>query len=345
MTWFSTRRKASVGKRPLSGMPPAKDTTAVLDGIGVTARDRSSSAPRICAFREKSPDQSSATGGAAGDATGTPPLAGRAATKVPCPTWARAQPAATSSSYASDTVPRLTPSCRASSRVAGSFIPGVRSRSWIRRSRCAWIWRGSAVGLSRLSGMFTPVCSPAKPFWPESSDRQGPIGLISVGHFPAARGRALPTGPPGYNGRARAVFEGIGRRLSREVSRHGGRGTHQAGREVDRRPARRYPERGSRQARRRGVTAVRSLAARRGLPAPPPRRAGEEEMSDAHPRRVQEQFGGSAGAYVASPLHAAGGDLERLLARGAARRGGPAPRVATRRGGQRPPLSGLPAAG
>ena len=44
-------------------------------------------------------------------------------------------------------------------------------------------------------------------------------------------------------------------------------------------------------------------------------------MSDAHTRRVQEQFGGSAGAYVASPLHAAGEDLERLLAWGAARRG------------------------
>ena len=44
-------------------------------------------------------------------------------------------------------------------------------------------------------------------------------------------------------------------------------------------------------------------------------------MSDAHTRRAQEQFGGSAGAYVASPLHAAGEDLERLLAWGAARRG------------------------
>ncbi|OLD38493.1 MAG: hypothetical protein AUI57_06835 [Candidatus Rokubacteria bacterium 13_1_40CM_2_68_8] len=44
-------------------------------------------------------------------------------------------------------------------------------------------------------------------------------------------------------------------------------------------------------------------------------------MSDAHTRRVQEQFGGSAGAYVASPLHAAGEDLERLFAWGAARRG------------------------
>lgn len=44
-------------------------------------------------------------------------------------------------------------------------------------------------------------------------------------------------------------------------------------------------------------------------------------MSDAHARRVQEQFGGSAAAYVASPLHAAGEDLDRLRAWGAARRG------------------------
>ena len=44
-------------------------------------------------------------------------------------------------------------------------------------------------------------------------------------------------------------------------------------------------------------------------------------MSDAHARRVQEQFGASAAAYVTSPLHAAGEDLDRLRAWGAARRG------------------------
>jgi ubiquinone/menaquinone biosynthesis C-methylase UbiE len=44
-------------------------------------------------------------------------------------------------------------------------------------------------------------------------------------------------------------------------------------------------------------------------------------VSDAHARRVQEQFGGSAAAYVASPLHAAGEDLDRLRAWGTARRG------------------------
>ena len=43
-------------------------------------------------------------------------------------------------------------------------------------------------------------------------------------------------------------------------------------------------------------------------------------MSDEQARRVQAQFGASAAAYVASPLHAAGEDLERLLAWGAARR-------------------------
>ena len=80
-------------------MPPAKDTTVPLDGMGVTARQRSSSAPRICALREKSPDQSRATSGAASAAAaGAPAPAARSATNVPCPTWARAQPAATSSS-------------------------------------------------------------------------------------------------------------------------------------------------------------------------------------------------------------------------------------------------------
>ena len=43
-------------------------------------------------------------------------------------------------------------------------------------------------------------------------------------------------------------------------------------------------------------------------------------MSDAQARRVQQQFGRSAAAYVTSPLHAAGEDLDRLLAWGAARR-------------------------
>ena len=43
-------------------------------------------------------------------------------------------------------------------------------------------------------------------------------------------------------------------------------------------------------------------------------------MTDAQARRVQAQFGASAAAYVASPLHAAGEDLDRLLAWGTARR-------------------------
>jgi ubiquinone/menaquinone biosynthesis C-methylase UbiE len=43
-------------------------------------------------------------------------------------------------------------------------------------------------------------------------------------------------------------------------------------------------------------------------------------VSDAHTRRVQAQFGGSAAAYVTSPLHAAGADLDRLQAWGVARR-------------------------
>jgi ubiquinone/menaquinone biosynthesis C-methylase UbiE len=43
-------------------------------------------------------------------------------------------------------------------------------------------------------------------------------------------------------------------------------------------------------------------------------------VSEEHGRRVQEQFGPSAAAYVASPGHAAGDDLERLLAWGRRRR-------------------------
>ena len=41
-------------------------------------------------------------------------------------------------------------------------------------------------------------------------------------------------------------------------------------------------------------------------------------MSDAQARRVQEQFGGSAAAYVTSAAHAAGEDLDRLIAWGRA---------------------------
>jgi ubiquinone/menaquinone biosynthesis C-methylase UbiE len=43
-------------------------------------------------------------------------------------------------------------------------------------------------------------------------------------------------------------------------------------------------------------------------------------VTDAQARRVQAQFGASAHAYVTSPRHAAGEDLDRLLAWGAARR-------------------------
>jgi SAM-dependent methyltransferase len=43
-------------------------------------------------------------------------------------------------------------------------------------------------------------------------------------------------------------------------------------------------------------------------------------VSEEHGRRIQSQFGGSAAAYVASPGHAAGHDLERLLAWGRDRR-------------------------
>lgn len=42
-------------------------------------------------------------------------------------------------------------------------------------------------------------------------------------------------------------------------------------------------------------------------------------MTEAHKARVQAQFGGSAEAYVRSPGHAAGADLDRLVAWGRAR--------------------------
>jgi ubiquinone/menaquinone biosynthesis C-methylase UbiE len=52
-------------------------------------------------------------------------------------------------------------------------------------------------------------------------------------------------------------------------------------------------------------------------------------VTDAQTRRVQEQFGASAAAYVTSPLHAAGEDLDRLLAWGVARHAGHVLDVAT----------------
>src|SRR5213078_1573116 len=203
MTWFSTRRNASVGKSPLSGMPPANEITAGFDAAVLTSvRARSSSAAMICALRERSPDQLRVVGAVVArpvgpewscDATGrSTPAASltesaggpseapdgprRSATNVPWPTWARAQPAATNSSYASATVPRFTPSVCASSRVAGSFIPGTSSRSRMSRSRCAWIWRASGIGLSRSSAMFTVVTyqaiftmntTPSRANWPD----------------------------------------------------------------------------------------------------------------------------------------------------------------------------------
>jgi ubiquinone/menaquinone biosynthesis C-methylase UbiE len=64
-------------------------------------------------------------------------------------------------------------------------------------------------------------------------------------------------------------------------------------------------------------------------------------MSDEQARRVQAQFGASAGAYVASPLHAAGEDLDRLLAWGAARRADRVLDVATGGGHTALAFSGL----
>jgi len=82
-------------------MPPANEITgpSARAGGGV----RASSAPMIWALREKSPDQSMA--GARSPAAGAPappparsPAGPGSATNVPWPTWARATPAAHSSS-------------------------------------------------------------------------------------------------------------------------------------------------------------------------------------------------------------------------------------------------------
>src|SRR5919198_618567 len=54
MTWFSTRRNASVGKSPLSGIPPANETTAGFDAAALTSvRARSSSAAMIWALGDE----------------------------------------------------------------------------------------------------------------------------------------------------------------------------------------------------------------------------------------------------------------------------------------------------
>src|SRR5690242_17992913 len=126
MTSFSARRNASVGNRPLSGIPPANEITPSRVAVGAAARARSPSLSTMRALRESSADQFS---GCAGGSLTTAVPSGGPATNVPCPTCARAQPAATSSSYASATVARLTPSECANSRVAGSFTPGARERN------------------------------------------------------------------------------------------------------------------------------------------------------------------------------------------------------------------------
>src|SRR5687767_9122486 len=70
----------------------------------------------------------------------------------------------------------------------------------------------------------------------------------------------------------------------------------------------------------RGLAPVRPLAHGRRLPPPAPGRARQEreELVMDQLRRVQEQFGGSAAAYVTSPGHAAGDDLDTLVAWGRA---------------------------
>ena len=77
-------------------MPPANEITVLL-ALGMPKpRSRSSSAAAMRAARESSAVQSMAAG-AVGAAGARRPVGGPA-TNVPCPTWARARPEATSSS-------------------------------------------------------------------------------------------------------------------------------------------------------------------------------------------------------------------------------------------------------
>src|SRR4030095_9849229 len=88
--------------------------------------------------------------------------------------------------------------------------------------------------------------------------------------------------------------------------------------ELARRSAARQSSRRSDASGRRGRAPLRSLAPGRGVSAAPSGRAPRERVSEAHTRRVQEQFGGSAPAYVTSAAHAGGEDLDRLIAWGRA---------------------------
>src|SRR5947207_14660009 len=105
-------------------MPPANEITPSRTAPGAAARARSPSLSTIRALRESSADQF--RGWAAAGAIMAPAPSGGPATNVPCPTWARAQPAATSSAYAGATVARVTPGACASYRVAGGVHPGAR---------------------------------------------------------------------------------------------------------------------------------------------------------------------------------------------------------------------------
>jgi SAM-dependent methyltransferase len=66
-------------------------------------------------------------------------------------------------------------------------------------------------------------------------------------------------------------------------------------------------------------------------------------MSETHTRRVQTEFGRAPEAYVHSPTHAAGPDLDRLLAWGRARRPGGVLDVATGGGHTALALAGVAA--
>src|SRR5688572_28733626 len=96
----------------------------------------------------------------------------------------------------------------------------------------------------------------------------------------------------------------------------GGRGGDQAGGEVARRADGGRSARRPAEARGRGRAPLRPLAGRDRLPDASPGHA--PDVVSEQTRRVQEQFGAIAAAYVTSPGHAAGEDLDRLVAWGRA---------------------------
>ena len=205
----------------------------------------------------------------------------------------------------------------------------------MRRSRCAWIWRASGDGPVAVEGNVHFV-APIGHFRLETPPVKRQLAcsdqpIPGRGPFAGIRGGPPLVAPPSKE-RLVAGYTGAVITLGATLADPAGRATAEDGMSAGEAPIKqavkwiddqlqRQSRGRSGEARGRGVAALRSLAARRGLPLPPPRGADRREVSEAAgTRRVQAQFGASAAAYVTSAAHAAGEDLDRLLAWGAARR-------------------------